>query len=62
MTPTQFEELLNSVAPFITTTTAIRERILPGEKLCLTLKLVIYKLILSINPQAYNLIYCSVAF
>ena len=51
MTTTQFEELLNSVAPFITKTTAIRELVLPGEKLCLTLKLVIYRLILSINQS-----------
>jgi len=38
MTPTQFEELLNSVAPFITKETAIREPISAAERLCLTIR------------------------
>lgn len=38
MTPTQFEDLLNIVAPFITKQAMVREPISATERLCLTLR------------------------
>lgn len=40
MTPTQFEELLNLIAPFIMKQIVIREPISAAERLCLTLRLI----------------------